>query len=116
MYLKRAVHFHTQTEKKQSFGLKFNAEEAGNDIHIVNISSDEFIPMVRLEQIRSRKEECGAEQFGLCKEEICDGWICCSDCFQWYHDGCLGINASKYTGNTMFSCGCRMPLPMKSHE
>lgn len=75
-----------------------------------------FVPIVQIEGSALEKEKCGAEKFGVCCHEIVDKWICCSGCLQWYHDGCLGINAANYPGNVRFCCGCDQMRPYKSKE
>ncbi|XP_052097298.1 uncharacterized protein LOC127732258 [Mytilus californianus] len=55
------------------------------------------------------REQCGANQFGLCQGQS-ESYIQCSKCLQNYHRQCVIVEVET------FACGCHIERPLKSRN
>ena len=87
-YLARSVQVHQKDKSMFIYGYEQNS---AGQIHLLQISKNHFMPLVQVTAKQEARQICGTVRFGVCKDDIVDKWICCSICFQWYHDGCIGV-------------------------
>ncbi|VDI75362.1 Hypothetical predicted protein [Mytilus galloprovincialis] len=55
------------------------------------------------------REQCGANQFGLCQGQS-ESYIQCTKCLQHYHRQCVIVEVET------FACGCHIERPLKSRK